>query len=122
MIETLSDFPDDVVAVMGHGHITKADYDTVLIPAVVDTLKRHRKVRVYYELAPDFAGYQPGAMWEDAKLGIGHLSGWERFAVVTDVDWIQHAVKFFGFLVPGQVRIFPTADVAEAREWIVARQ
>jgi hypothetical protein len=29
---------------------------------------------------------------EDFKIGVEHLSRWERVAVVTDIDWIKHAV------------------------------
>lgn len=122
MIRPLTGFADDVAAFACQGHVSKADYETVLIPDVEERLLRHDKVRIYYEIDPDFNGFDAGAMWDDTRLGFRHFNRWERFAVVTDVDWIQHAVKFFGFLVPGQVRIFPTADVAEAREWIVARQ
>ena len=32
MIELLKGFPDNVTAFALHGHVTKADYDTVLIP------------------------------------------------------------------------------------------
>jgi SpoIIAA-like len=61
-----------------------------------------------------------GAMWEDFRVGIGHLSGWERIAVVTDVDWIRHAINAFRFLVSGETRIFPTSEAAKARRWIAA--
>jgi SpoIIAA-like len=42
-----------------------------------------------------------------------HLAGWERVAVVTDIDWIRLAINFFRFLVPGEIRIFPTSEAAE---------
>jgi len=58
-------------------------------------------------------------MWEDTKVGFSHLRNWERFAVVTDVDWIAYSVKFFEFLIPGDLRLFTVAEAAEAREWIV---
>src|SRR5271169_2520152 len=55
---------------------------------------------------------------EDLKLGIEHLSRWERVAVVTDVAWIRHAVGAFQFLMPGEVRVFTTGQTSEARKWI----
>ena len=55
MIEVLKDFPDNVAAFACHGHLTKADYETVLIPVIEDKLKRHKKLRSYTEIAPDFA-------------------------------------------------------------------
>ena len=105
MIEALKDFPDNVIAIACHGHVTKADYETVLIPDIEDKLSRHKKVRIYCEIAPDYGGLDPGAVWEDTKVGFGHLRDWERAAMVTDVEWMRHAAKFFGgffgFLVSG---------------------
>ena len=122
MIEVLTDFPDDVAAAVCSGKVTKADYEEVLLPHIEDKFRRHSKLRIYYEIAPDFDGMDVGAVWDDTKLGFSHLRNWERFAVVTDVDWIKHAVSLFGFLIPGQLRVFPTTDAGTAREWIVAPQ
>lgn len=122
MIEILAGFPDNVAALACHGQVTKADYETVLIPDINERLARDKKVRIYYETASDFAGIDPGAVWDDTKLGFSHFLSWERFAVVTDVDWIKHAVKFFGFLMPAQLSTFPMTEAAKAREWIVQTQ
>lgn len=121
MIEHLKTFPDNVLAFVCHGHVTKADYDTVLVPAVESALKRQDKVRLYYETAPDFAGIKPGAMWEDFKVGVEHLTRWDRFAIVTDVEWIKQTVQFFSFLMPGSLKTFPASEAAQARAWISAK-
>jgi SpoIIAA-like len=120
MIELLQGFPEGVVAVAAKGRVTRKDYDDVLIPAVEAAFKGREKVRCYYELGTGFSGMDAGAMWEDFRVGIGHLAGWERIAVVTDVEWIRLAIGAFRFLVPGEIRVFPVADAAEARRWIVA--
>ena len=120
MIEALTGFPDSVLAFVCHGHVTREDYDTVLVPAVANALEAHDKVRLYYETAPDFGGISPGAVWEDTKVGLGHLSHWEKFAVVTDVDWIRHTMNLFRFLIPGEMKVFSTDEAGKAREWIVA--
>ncbi len=124
MIEKLQDFPDNVAAYACHGHLTKADFAGV-IPHIQDKRARHKKLRAYTELAPDFAGIDPGARWDHTKFSFGHLFDWERSAIVTDVEWIKHAAKFyglFGFLLPGEIRAFPTAEAGKAREWIVENQ
>lgn len=118
MIELLKDFPDNVTALVCHGQVTKADYEKVLIPDVTQRLGRHDKVRIYYEIAPDFTGYDPGAIWDDTKLGLSHFLRWERLALVTDIEWIKHSVTLFGFLMPAQLRAFPTKEADAAREWI----
>ena len=125
MIELLKGFPDNVTAFALHGHVTKADYDTVLVPDFDDRLRRHKKLRIYFEIAPDLARFDPGAVWEDTKFGFGHFFDWERCAVVTDVEWAKHVAKFsefFGFLWPGEYRAFPEAEASKAREWIVEAQ
>lgn len=118
MIKALQGFPDSVAAFACHGHVTRADYETVLIPDIEKRLLDHEKVRIYYETAADFAGVEPGAIWEDTKLGFTHFLRWERFAVVTEVEWIKQTLKFVGFLMPGEMRAFPTADAELARAWI----
>ena len=120
MIEVLQDFPENVIAFACKGHVTKRDYDTVLIPLVEKELKRHEKVRLYYQIGDDFSGIDPGAVWEDFKVGVEHLPRWERVAVVTDIEWIGNTMKVFSFLMPGDIRVFPTAEMAKARAWIVA--
>jgi SpoIIAA-like len=120
MIELLQGFPEDVVAAAAKGRVTKRDYDEVLVPAVEAAFSRREKVRCYYELDREFSGIDAGAVWEDFRIGFGHLSGWERVAVVTDVEWIRLAIGAFRFLVPGDVRMFPTSEAAEARRWIAA--
>ncbi len=120
MIEQLKDFPENVVAFRCTGRVTKAEYDSVLIPAVLRSLKDHAKVRLYYETGEDFAGLDPGAMWEDFKIGVEHLSRWDRVAVVTDVEWIKTAVRFFAFLMPATTRLFSQSAASQARAWISA--
>jgi len=122
MIERLPNFPDHVLAFVCRGRVTKADYDAVLVPAVMRALERHQKVRLYYETAADFAGIDAGAVWEDFKVGMEHLTRWERAAVVTDVEWIKQTMRFFSFLMPGAMKAFPLAEAEEARAWIVAAQ
>ena len=119
MIEHLPNFPTGVLAFVCKGRVTKADYDAVLVPAVMQALKSRGKLRLFYETAGDFTGIDAGAMWEDFKVGIEHLTRWERVAVVTDVEWIRQTMRFFSFLMPGAMKLFPTLQAAQACEWIV---
>lgn len=120
MIERLTNFPENVLAFVCRGRVTKADYDAVLVPSVMSALKQHDRLRLYYETAADFSGIEPAAVWEDFKVGMGHIARWERIAVVTDVAWIAHTIRIFGFLMPGRTKIFPASDADTARAWISA--
>ena len=119
MIEPLAGFPPKVPAFACKGHVTKDDYETVLIPDVEEALKGRGKLRLYYRTDPDFSGIAPGAIWDDFKLGVEHLLRWERFAIVSDVDWIRYALRAFSFLIPGIVKFFHLDEEAKARESIL---
>lgn len=119
MIEALKEFPTQVLAFACKGKLTKHDYETVLIPAVEEALKQPGKIRLYYQIDRDFAGIEPGAVWDDFKVGMEHVLRWERIAVVTDVDWIRYTIRAFSFVIPAAVQVFRTDEKAKAREWIV---
>jgi hypothetical protein len=119
MIVPLDGFPERVLAFSCKGHVTRADYDSVLIPAVEKALKKPGKLRLYYQVDSDFSGIEAGAVWEDFKVGTQHLLRWERIAVVTDVDWIRHTFQAFSFVIPGTARIFPVSEQAKAQVWIL---
>lgn len=120
MIEALSGFPDNVVALACRGHVTRKDYKDVLIPTVEAALHQHGKLRLYYQIGEDFSGIDFGAAWEDFVVGMEHLTRWERIAVVTDVAWIGHSISAFGFLMPAEVKVFPVAEAEAAKAWIKA--
>jgi hypothetical protein len=120
MIKLMTDLPERVLGLKASGEVTADDYKTVLVPAVEQHLTRHEKVRLLYVFGDEFKGYTGGAAWEDAKVGMKHLTSFERVAVVTDVDWIGHMIRAFGFAIPGDVRVFPNGGLDEARAWIGA--
>jgi SpoIIAA-like len=120
MIELLKEFPSNVVALSASGQVTSEDYQKIVIPAVERSLAQNDKVRLYYQIDSDFSGIDPGAMWADTKVGMGHFLRWDRIAVVTDVEWIRLSVTAFGFLMPAAVNVYSTKEADTARKWISA--
>jgi hypothetical protein len=118
MLRILSHMPPGTVGVEAVGTVTEDDYRQVLAPALADALQR-REVRLLYVLGEEFDSFSRGAAWADTKLWAKNLKDWERVAVVSDADWLEHAVSVFGWLVPGQVRVFETDEVDEAKAWLV---
>jgi hypothetical protein len=118
MIQAVTDLPDTVIGFVCHENLTRQDYVTVIIPAVEAAVKQQEKVRLYFQIDPDFKGIEPGAMWEDFKLGVQDVSRWERVALVTDIEWIRNGMKLFAFLVPGEIQSFPLSETNKAREWV----
>lgn len=118
MITQIPGFPETVLAFSYSGHITAQDYESVLIPAVNRALKDHDKIRLYVELGDDVKGIEPGAAWDDFRVGMQHLHHWDRAAVVTDIDWIRNSTQMFSFMVPGGMNVFTLDEQAKARDWI----
>ena len=118
MIELIEGMPANIVAVSCRGHVSKSDYEQVLIPAVESALKKYPKIRLFYRIGPEFEGIDPSAVLEDMKVGFAHLSKWERIAIVTDIEWIRLTIRAFAFLIPGPLRIFDVNKEKEAQEWI----
>jgi hypothetical protein len=119
MIEVMQDVPDNVIAFKATGKVTGNDYENILIPAMEAALEKHDKVRALGQLGPEFTGFAAAAMWDDAKVGLKHYTSWEKIALVSDIEWVINSVKVFGFLVPGEVKLFSNDQLAEAKAWIV---
>ena len=117
MIEIVEGLPKNVVGFAVSGRLTMDDCREVLVPAVAKSLKRHDKIRLYYELNSRF----PGASWDDLDLGLEHFSRCERVAIVTDIGWVRLTVKALRFLIPSEIRVFATLELDEGRDWIRAR-
>ena len=118
MITLIPDLPGDVLGFSASGKVTASDYETVLVPAVEDALVRRGKLRLLYHLGTGFDGFDIGAMWADAKVGLEHPSAWERIALVTDIEWLRTTANIFGFAMPGEVRVFSNAELADAKKWV----
>ena len=116
MLELINELPDNVVGVLARGHVTNEECDEVLRPAMEVSLKRHDRLRLYYEIGSRF----PGAGWDDLQIAIDNLPQWERIAIVTDTGWVRHTINALQFLLPSEVKVFTTWESEEGRAWIAA--
>ena len=117
MLEPMENLPGNVVGFTARGRVTGEDYERVLIPIVEKKLEEHSKIRLIYHLDEGVTGMDAAAMWDDAKVGVRHISSWERIAIVSDIDWIRNAVRLFGFTMPGPVKTFRNRDLSKAITW-----
>ena len=118
MIEQIPELPDNAVGFVARGTVTAEDYESVIIPAVEALFARRKTVRFLYHLGEEFSGFEAAAMWDDAKMGLRHVTGWERVAVVSDVEWVRAAMRIFGLAIPGHLRVFRNDELAAAKRWI----
>jgi stage II sporulation SpoAA-like protein len=117
MLELIDGLPGNIVGIAASGRVTMQDCQDVLVPAIKKSRKRHDKIRLHYELNSRF----PGAAWDDLDLGLEHASCCERMAIVTDIGWVGLTVKALRFLIPSEIRVFPTIQAQEGRAWIRTR-
>jgi hypothetical protein len=120
LLERITDLPDAVLGFKASGELTGDDYRSVLVPAVEAGLASQEKLRLLYVLGDEVTGFSAGAAWQDTKVGIAHATKWEKIAVVSDKEWLRHSVNIFGYLIPGEIKAFSTAEEGEARAWIVS--
>jgi SpoIIAA-like len=118
MLELIEGLPGNIVGIAVSGRLTKQDCEDLLVPAMEKSLRRHEKIRLYYELNSRF----PGAAWDELDLGLKHATRCERVAIVTDIGWVRLTVKALRFLIPSEIRVFATIEADEGRAWIKARR
>jgi SpoIIAA-like len=124
MIERVADLPPGTFGFRASGEITSDEFRAMMEP-VYAALERGDELSVYVELADDFQGLDGGALLQDVKaagsVGLKHRASWRRLALVTDKDWIRRGVSAFGWMAPGDLRLFEPSARDEARAWVAGR-
>jgi hypothetical protein len=52
------------------------------------------------------------------EFSLSHFFEFEKFALVSDTEWINNTVKVMGFMMPCPVQRFALADRDAAKDWI----
>jgi hypothetical protein len=118
MLQRLTDLPPGIDGVKASGKVSKHDYDEVMEPLINAARCEGRRLRLLYEIGPDFHGFTGGAAWEDAKLGLSNLRLFEGVAVVTNVGWIIQSTRLATFVMPCPVKTFDLTDRGAAIQWL----
>lgn len=117
MIERIPNLPGHVLGFTASGKVTGTDYESTIIPAVEECLKTHLQINLIYHITENFQGFDAAAVWDDAKVGLQHLTSWNRIAVISDIPWIQTGVKAVGFVLPCEVQLYSNEQISEAIAW-----
>ena len=120
MLATMSQSHDNVIGMQGTGQVTDRDYLDILIPKLEEVLKTYGKARFLYYLDEDFAGWDVGAMWEDAKFGFRHRNDFEKLAIVGGPQWSIWSHQLFAHFMDSQVKFFAPEDLQAAWDWLQA--
>jgi hypothetical protein len=43
-----------------------------------------------------------------------------RSAIVTDIEWMARATRLFAWMIPGEARVFPVGELADAKAWVAS--
>ena len=121
MVERITDMPAGTLGFRVTGDVRREDYDRVLVPELRAAMEAGDGLRTLY-LIEGLDDMEAGALWADTKLGVDmgvrHRGDWERSAIVTDISWMVHAMKVFGWMVPGEARVYPVAELDAAKAWV----
>jgi len=119
MIELLPDMPAGVTGFRVSGRLRGEDLRD--FKPAMDDLVKSGEIRIVEVIEPDYEGFGPGGLVEDLKLGLGalihHHSAFKRIAVVSDRDWVAHALHAFAWMVPGELALFGLDEIERAKEW-----
>jgi SpoIIAA-like len=121
MIERLKHMPPGTIGFRARGEIEREDYDEVLVPELRRAVEAGDGLRTLYVIE-DLEEIEPGALWADSKLGfdlgVRHHKAWVRSAIVTDLEWLARATRLFMWMIPGEARLFPLAELDRAKAWV----
>ena len=122
MIEILPDMPQGVTGIRVSGRLRGDDLRE--FKPTMEKFLTSGEIRIVEVIAPDYEGFGSGGLVEDLKLGLGalihHHSAFKRIAVVSDKDWVVHALHAFAWMVPGELAHFGLDELERAKEWAAA--
>jgi hypothetical protein len=120
MLRQIANMPADTVGFEAIGKVEDDDFEDTVEPVLRREIAAGRPIRLLYLLGPELREYEGDALTEEMKFAARHPRSYERVAVVSDEDWLRPALRVLSVLVPGQLRAFPVAELAAAKEWLVA--
>ena len=118
MLELIPNVPDNVVAMTAKGEVTKEDFEEVVFPVLAEKVKDHDKIRILFQLGPEYTGMTGGALWQDDKAARKYYHRYEKIAVVGDQNWLHRSLKAFGWMMPGEKKAIGAAELDDALAWI----
>lgn len=118
MIEFLNESSGNTIGIRATGKLTKADYETVLIPRLTKLFKEHGKLNLVFLMDEGFEGWDLEAAWDDASYGLMHQADFGKLAVVGGPAWVAWSVKLSAILMKGEIRVFDAGHGDEAWQWV----
>jgi len=118
MIEELQDVPAGVAGIRISGRVTAEDFQQ--FKPTLDRMLDSEEIRFVEVIGPDYEGFGPGGLLADIKQGFNtltHIRAFKRTAVVTDKEWVAHALHATAWMIPGEVALFGLDELEAAKQW-----
>ncbi|OBH02959.1 MULTISPECIES: STAS/SEC14 domain-containing protein [unclassified Mycobacterium] len=120
MLKELSGMPPGIQALEAVGTVTAADYGRVFAPLVDRARRSGSRMRLLYQFGPAFQRITAGALWADARVGLGYLPILDGCAVVSDIGWVRAPARDIGAWMPCPARVFDNAERDDAVAWLAS--
>lgn len=118
MIEEMQDMPAGVSGIRISGRVTAEDFDR--FRPTLDRMLNSDEIRFVEVIGPDYEGFGSGGLLADVKQGfttLKHIRAFRRTAIVSDTQWIAHAVHAMGWMIPGELKLFGMDELDAATAW-----
>ncbi|SJZ86699.1 STAS/SEC14 domain-containing protein [Sediminibacterium ginsengisoli] len=120
MITRITDVPDNMVAFHAVGKVDAADFETVVVPAVSELVKRTGELNYLMLIDTELSDFTAGAWFQDMLLGITKFTKWKRVAILTDSAAVNKFTDIFSIVAPGEFKGFRKEEFDLAVEWVSA--
>lgn len=118
MIEIMQESSGNIIGVRATGKLAHDDYKRVLIPELQQLFDKYGKLNVLFYMDDTFEGWELDAAWDDASYGLKHRADFGKLALVGGPAWVEWCIKFSGFLMKGEIKVFPADQLDQAWGWI----
>lgn len=118
MLYVLPETTGDIIVLQASGTLSANDYKETFIPLFEHVHTTHPEVRLVIFFAPDFEGFETGAVWEDTKFGLQHANDFYKLAVVGGPEWLDWMTKVGDALTRGEIKHYRPTQLLQAMHWI----
>lgn len=122
MISVDDSLPSWVAGFEVTGHVTKEDYEQVVLPVVDRIYKKHGHLHFLLNLKTPISEYSGQAWIKDLGLTIKHFAHWKKIALVTEQSGLEKLTSAASFMIPGTTRGFSPDELAEAKRWVASEE
>lgn len=107
-----------LIEITVNGRVTRADWEEI-VPKFEAFMNEHETIRLI-EVVEELSGFDASMIWDGIKFDFKAVPHISHCAVVTDIGWMSPLTRTVGAVMPMKMRVFPLAEVQDARDWILS--